>query len=250
MGKLNYLWFLFIIVGGCTQHNDDTLFKMSKTGKILIGTDATYPPFESRNTDSSSLVGFDIDLITEVCNKLNTKPEFVVVAFDGIIPALQEQKYDMIISAMTITEERSKQVTFSIPYYNAGQSIAVCSDSKINAIDDLIKKRIGVQLGTTGEIEAKKIQDTNVVSYDDINAAFIDLQNKKIDAVINDHPTNKTIISLKTGLKIVGSKLTNENYGIAMRRSDIRLISKVNKILEELISSGWVDKLKQKWEIE
>ena len=162
--------------------------------KLLVGTDATYPPFESKDVQTGKIVGFDIDLMDAVCEKLGVKCEYIVVPFDGIISGLNNNKYDAVISAFTITPEREKIIDFSQPYYLASQSIAVRLDHQdINSLDDLKGKRIGVQLGTTGELLAKKIEGAEIISFDNIGAAFIDLENGKLDAIIKQ---TKKIISI------------------------------------------------------
>ncbi|MFA5859819.1 MAG: basic amino acid ABC transporter substrate-binding protein [Elusimicrobiota bacterium] len=248
-------WYLIVAVlmlmtTGCFNKQEPTLEKIRQSGKIVVGTDATYPPFETKDVITGKFVGFDIDLVTEIARRMGVTAEFMTIAFDGIIPALQEKKFDMLISAMTITEERGKQVAFTLPYYNAGQSITVREDSMVTVLNELAGKKIGVQLGTTGEMESKKVVSAEVVSYDDIASAFIDLQNKKIDAIITDHPTSRAIVCSKKGLKIVGGKITSEEYGMALRKEDTELLENINKIITELKTTGWLDESKKKWKIE
>jgi len=214
----------------------------------MVGTDATYPPFESKDAKTGKVIGFDIDLMSAICEELGVKCGFTVVPFDGVISGLKNQKYDAIISAFTITPEREKIVDFSQPYYQAGQSIAVREDEEnIKSLDDLVGKRIGVQLGTTGEILAKKIKRAKIISYDNIGAAFIDMDNHKLDAVINDKPTSERVIAVKGKAKIVGETLTSENYGIAVRKGEQRLLDAINRSLEKLQVTGKIQQIKDKW---
>ena len=149
----------------CTKEETDSFERIMKSKKILIGTDATYPPFESKDAETGKLVGFDIDLMSAICEKIGVQPEYIVVPFDGIISGLKNEKYDVVISSFTITPARGKEIDFSKPYYQAGQSIAVREDEeKINSIADLIGKKIGVQLGTTGELLAKTVEDADIIS--------------------------------------------------------------------------------------
>lgn len=240
---------LMIVLGSCSSDEKlSTYEKVISNGILRVGTDATYPPFETKDIDSESLIGFDIDLITEICSGMGVEPKFIVTPFDGIIPGLLEHKYDVIISAMTITPQRAQRVTFSNPYYWASQSIAVRADNwKIKGKEDLTGKPIGVQLGTTGEIVAKRMPDAEVISFENIGAAFIDLANGKVDAVINDKPTTQKIIKTKGGIKMVGKPLTSERYGIAVRPADKRLLNEINSILSTLEISGELGQLKDKW---
>lgn len=219
------------------------------SGRVLrIGTDATYPPFETINTNTGQPDGFDIELIREVCILTGRAPEFIVTPFDGMIPGLNSAKYDVAISALTITPERAAQVDFSEPYYLAGQTIAVPeSVAAITGLPDLYGKKVGVQLGTTGEMMAKKASGLQVFSFDNIGAAFIDMANGNLDAVLNDYPTTQAYIKSHGGAKMVGPILSKEHYGIAVRKGDAELLAEINRALVELKSSGKYDELHQKW---
>ncbi len=243
-----FIIILLAALSFCSQEDEDSLDRIQRTEKLLVGTDATYPPFESKDAKTGKLIGFDIDLMSAVCEELGVECEFIVVPFDGIVSGLKNHKYDIIISAFTITPERQKMVDFCQPYYQAGQSIAVRLDEQeINSIDDLVGKKVGVQLGTTGEILAKKIKGAEIISYDNIGAAFIDMDNRKLDAVINDKPTSERVITVKGKAKIVGETLTSENYGMAVRKGEQRLLHAINNSLEKLRATGTIQQIKNKW---
>lgn len=239
--------FLLLFSFGCSKEKPDAFSRIMKEKKLLVGTDATYPPFESKD-ETGKLVGYDIDLMDEICDKLGARCEYVVVPFDGIISGLNSEKYDAIISSFTITPEREQVIDFSRPYYNASQSISVRLDRQdINSLIDLKGKKIGVQLGTTGELLAKKVEGAEVISFDNIGAAFIDLENGKLDAIVNDRPTSQRIIALRGGAKIVGPDLSSENYGIAVRKGEKRLLDAINNSLTSLELSGKLEDLNKKW---
>lgn len=237
------IFILAIFAAGCGTKAPGT-----QSGILRVGTDATYPPFETVNTETGKPEGFDIDLISEICRINGWKPEFIVTPFDGMIPGLQSKKYDVAISSMTITPERQAVIDFSDPYYLAGQTLAVpLADNVIKTPDDLKGKRVGVQLGTTGELMAQKIQDAKVFSYDNIGAAFIDMQNGNLDAVLNDYPTTQAYIRAHGTAKTVGDILSKENYGIALRKDEPELRSAINKALAEIRSNGTYRTLHLKW---
>ena len=226
----------------------DDLDNIRTAGVMRVGTDATYPPFEYVDDKTRKIDGFYIDLMTEICKDLGVKVEFVVVPFDGIISGLNSGKYDCLISAMTITPERARAVLFSEPYYDAGQSIAVALDDQdIKSIDDLEGKRIGAQLGTTGELLARKIKNATVRSFDNIGDAFRDLNNGNLDAIINDKPVSQRIIMARGKAKLVGPVLSSEQYGIAMRNGEIRLKKTVDDALEQLKDRGVYSAINNKW---
>lgn len=235
------LTFLFASCGGKQE-------KASERTVLRIGTDATYPPFETVNTETGKPEGFDIDLISLICQISGWKPEFIVTPFDGIIPGLQGEKYDVVISSMTITPERAAVVDFSDPYYLAGQTIAVpLGESQIKTPDDLKGKRVGVQLGTTGEMMAKKIEGAQVFSFDNIGAAFIDMSNGNLDAVLNDFPTTQAYIKGHHTAKTVGAILSKESYGIAVRKGDAELRDRINSALRKIRSDGQYQQIHIKW---
>jgi len=240
--------FLLIAVAFISGCGEEKKTDESTRTVLRIGTDATYPPFETIAPETGEPSGFDIDLITEICRTNNWKPEFIVTPFDGIIPGLMARKYDLVISAMTITERRAAVIDFSYPYYLAGQTVAVpTDDSSIHGIDDLTGKRVGVQLGTTGEIMAKKIDGVHVYSYDNIGAAFIDMDNGNLDAILNDFPTTRAYIDRHQTARTVGDLLSQEFYGMAVRRGDTALLSRVNESLAQVRMDGRYDSIHVHW---
>ena len=220
----------------------------SKRTELRVGTDATYPPFETVDPQTGKPTGFDVDLIGAICSVYGWKPEYIVTPFDGMIPGLMARKYDAAISAITITPERAAVVSFSTPYYLAGQTIAVpLNDSVIMSLQDLRGKRVGVQLGTTGEIMAKRTDGVAVYSFDNIGAAFIDMANGNLDAVLNDFPTTREYIKQHGTAKTVGPILSTEYYGIAVRKGDTQLLTDIDNALAAIRKNGVYDSLHVKW---
>ncbi len=222
--------------------------RVKQSGILRVGTDATYPPFEWIDTASGEVEGFDADLVREVCREIGCRAEFVVVPFDGIIAGLVSNKYDMIASTFTITPERAEHVAFSEPYYDGGQAVAVpVYDTTTQTAEDLQGKSIGVQLGTTGERRAGQIKNAHIISFENIGAAFIDMENGRLDAVINDRPTTELIIQQRHAAKIVGPTLTAERYGFAVTKDDEELLSAINLALAKIKSDGRYDKIRAHW---
>ena len=243
------LFALLAMLLGCSgESNESTLQRIADSKTLRVGTDASYPPFESVDPATGHIVGFDIDLIRALATRLGADVEFTVVPFDAIIAGLRTGKYDAVISAMTITEERAAQVSFTEPYSAAGQSISIrAADSTITGIEDLEGRRIGVQLATTGEIEAKKIPEAKITSFDVIGNAFRDLENGNVDAVIADTPTARIVQRQHGAIRLVGDPLTHEEYGIACRKEDLDLKSAFDQGIAALRESGELRALEQKW---
>lgn len=217
--------------------------------KVRVATDATFPPFEMVDEKTKDLTGFDVELMKAVAAKAGLEIEFVNIGFDSLLAGLAECQYDAAIAAITITEERQKQMLFSDPYINAGQIITVRKDETgIQSKADLGGKTIGAQIGTTGAIEAGNITGATVKTYDSYELAFLDLANGQTDAVIADYPTTLAFLARNPEkLMTAGNVFTDENYGIAVCKKKDTLLPKLNDALKALKDDGTVKKLEQKW---
>jgi polar amino acid transport system substrate-binding protein len=220
-----------------------------KTTKIRVATDATWPPFESVNETTKEIEGFDIDLLKAIAEKENLEIEFINVAWDPLLAGVAQGTYDAAISSISITEERQKVMLFSDPYFAAGQLIAVRIDNtSITGKSSLSGKTVGVQLGTTGNIEVDNIQGATAKPYDDIGLAFQDLMNGQIDAVVADNPLVLSYVGKNsTKLKTVGVVFSAENYGIAVAKDKEDLLKKINSGLKKVKAEGIIETLSKKW---
>ncbi|HBF41524.1 MAG TPA: basic amino acid ABC transporter substrate-binding protein [Anaerolineaceae bacterium] len=215
--------------------------------KITVATDATFKPFEYTD-DNGNLVGFDIDLMNEIAKKADLQIEWVNIPFESLLSGLATCQYDMAIAGISIDPERQKQMLFSDPYMDAGLVVVVQkNNTTINSKDDLKGLKVSAQLGTTGEIEAKKIEGVTYKPYDTFDLAFLDLANGQIDAVIADNPVALGFIAANPDkLKTAGPVFNSEQYGIAMCKSKTDLQTKVNTALKELVADGTITDLAKK----
>lgn len=239
---------LLVVAFALTGCGDDTTYEeIQESGELVVGMSADYRPFEYVDEDNE-IVGFDVDLINAVAERLDLEVVIEDTSFDGIIPGLQANEYDVIVSAMTITEDRKEAVDFSDPYFNAGQVIAVLEgNDTIAGPEDLKGKNVGVQLGTTGDITASEMDDVELTRYDGIPEAFEDLQNERIDAIVNDFPVTAEYVAERGGVEIIGEPFTEEHYGIAMRQGDDELLESINEALAEIKEDGTYDEIMEKW---
>jgi polar amino acid transport system substrate-binding protein len=221
----------------------------SSAKKIRIATDATYPPFETVDEKTKEMVGFDIDLINAVAKKANLDIELVNVNFDPLLAGISQCQYDAAISAITITEERQKSIGFTDGYINAGQIVTINKETTdIKTVDDLKGKTIGVQIATTGAIEAGKIEGATVKTYDTVDLAFMDLKNKQVDAVVADYPTSLAFVKVNSDkLVTTGDPFTQEVYGIAVCKTNTDLLNKLNTALKAVKDAGTIKDLETKW---
>ena len=220
-----------------------------KPTKVRVATDATWPPFESVNEQTKEVEGFDIDLMTAIAERAGLEIEFVNVAWDPLLAGMAQCQYDAAISAMTITEERKEQFLFSDPYFYAGQIVTVHIDNtEIASKYDLPGKVVGAQIGTTGSFEVEKIGGATLRTYDDIGLAFQDLMNGQIDAIVADNPLALGYVNeYPDKLKTAGDVFTDENYGIAVCKTNTDLVEKINMGLKAVKDEGLIDQLVEKW---
>ncbi len=224
----------------------------SQSGALNWGTDPTYAPFEYADANNEP-TGFDVELMEAIAGKLGRTSNLTSGAFDGLLLALQTKKFDAVCAAMTITPDRLQEVAFSIPYYRADMGIMYNpSKNTITKPEDLVGKTVGVQTGTTGETSANLIGGVKVNSYPDIQLATLDLENGKVDAVVNDYPVCTTYASAHPDLKVInttsiaGEDLT-QLYGIAVRKDDTQLKSDIDKALREVVADGTYAALYRKY---
>ncbi|MBE6065875.1 ABC transporter substrate-binding protein [Clostridium cochlearium] len=220
-----------------------------KDNKVIkVGLEDTYPPMEFRN-EKNELVGFDIDLSDEIGKRLGVKVEYVMTEFGGLIMSLNSNKIDMSASAISITDERKKEVEFTKPYVNSGQALVVKKgNTSIKDEKDLNGKTVGAQLGTTGEQAAKKIQGVKEVkAYDKVPQVFQDLDIGRIDAVIVDEFVGRYYLSKQKDKSEVVKSLEQEPIGIAFKKGEKELQEEVQKIIDEMIKDGTMSKISEKW---
>ena len=227
---------IFIAIIGCEKENK----------KLYVGTNAEFEPFEYR--EGGNIVGFDIELIGEISKLINKDIEVEDMAFDGLLPALQTKKIDLIIAGMTATEERKKFVNFSESYYKSQQAIVVNKDENgINNFDNLIGKEVGVVLGYTGDIIVSEIANVKVQRYNATSEAIMALKSKKVQAVVLDYEPAKNYSAQNQELKLIETDSESEEYAIAIRKEDTQLLDDINKALATLKENGTYDALLNKY---
>jgi His/Glu/Gln/Arg/opine family amino acid ABC transporter permease subunit len=222
------------------------LERVRASGRLRVGIDATYPPFGI--AEGGEFSGFDVDIARAIARELRVQAELVNASFDGVFPALQNGSFDVVISAVTITPERSATLLFSDPYIAAGQQIVVRSDSPIAGPDALTGRTVGVQINTTAQFTMEKRGGVTLAKYNTIDLALLDLQNRRIDAVASDGPVLRYMIRMSfPELKTVGAEYTDEQFGVVLARNSDDLRRAVNAALWRLQDSGEYAKIYTKW---
>ena len=217
--------------------------------KYIVGVSADFPPFES--VENGEFVGFDIDLIKAIGEEMGFEVEIRDMSFDSLIAALVSGNLDIVISGMTITQERAEVVSFSKPYWTADQSVVVREDSDFNVTVLFGKRNVGVQTGTTGDLWVEenlvetKILTGNFKRYDTYVLAMTDLINKNIDAIVLDAPVAEGFAKVRP-VKVVAILKTYEDYGIAVNKGNKALLALINEGIDRLEASGKLDELNLK----
>ncbi len=222
-----------------------------KGQKVRVGSDITYPPFEFPDKTTGEPTGFDIEMVKDLCQRLNCVPEFIPTGYDGIFVALAAKEFDMVASGSTITAERAKIVDFSYPYMVYGQILLVRSaDAKKYATADAAKGQpIGSQLGTTNEKTAVDTYgDANVKRYDTFDLAVVALLNGDVDGVVIDLPSAVGFMEQYPGKLAFGPDLTSgEALGLVFQKGDTTLEPAFNAALTHFKADGTYAKLYNKW---
>lgn len=219
-------------------------------GVLSVGSDTTFPPFESM--DGNTAVGFDVDLMDAIAKELGLTAKFQTEIFDTLIPTLKAGgKFDVIASGMTIKAEREKEINFSTPYFDSNQSVAMKTGGVYTKPEDLAGKKVGVQSGTTGSswaVENLKPVGAVIVEFKDTAGAFAALQAGNVDAVINDLPVTADMVKDPAkGLAMIAQIPTGEQYGFGVSKDNPELLAAINDALAKVKASGVYDEIYKKW---
>ncbi len=215
-------------------------------GVLVMATNAEFEPWEYY--EGSEIVGIDVEIAQAIADKLGMELEVEDMAFDSIIPAVTSGKADFGAAGMTVDETRKKSVDFTDTYANASQVIIVKEDSEITGSADLADKKIGVQLGTTGDLLSSELAgDENVERYNKGFEAVQALLQGKIDAVVIDSAPAKVFVEQSEGLKVCEEAMSQEEYAIAVKKGNTEMLDKINGALKELKEDGTIDEIINKY---
>jgi ABC-type amino acid transport substrate-binding protein len=222
---------------------------IQEKGEIVIGVTYDVPPFGFNNPKSGKVEGFDVDLGQAVADKLGVKPKFIEAISDNRIPFLQDGTADLILSTMTINEERVGQIEFSDPYYIAKGRILVKKDnSDITGVDSLAGKNVCTALGSTYEATLKEqAPDAKLKLVDSYSECLESLQNGSVDAISTDDVILTGMIIQDDSLKLVGDELSQEPYGAGMKKGNTDLQEFVNGVFSEYKEDGRYAETYEKW---
>lgn len=222
----------------------------SPSGEVIqVGANIGNVPWEFED-DSGQVVGFEVDLMTEVAERLGQDVEFINTPFTGLFPAVLSNRIDAAISSITITEERMETLDFAQPYYDSDQSLSVRADSGITSLEDMEGKIVAVDTGSTGDLWVQENMEeygfAEVRRYEGLNPAMLDLAAGRFDGYISDIPAVLYYIKDKPELEVVARIPTGEKYSV-MFAKDSPLRDQVNDVITEMKEDGTLAEIYEKW---
>jgi polar amino acid transport system substrate-binding protein len=249
MNKIS-LFILLTITLFFTACNDDT--KSNTTEPLKVGMELAYPPFEMSDKEGNP-TGVSVELAYALGKHLNREVVIENIAWDGLIPSLKTKKVDIIISSMTITEERKKTIAFSDPYAKSSLAILTNINTHVFTIDDLNKKgkKVAVKKGSTGHIYARDhLKNADILVFDKENACVLEVVQGKADGFIYDQLTiykNWSKHPKNTKPLLASFQKDFEHWGMALRQEDTELKSKVNTFIKQSKENKTFDTLSYKY---
>lgn len=232
---------------------DPTWEQIVRTGVLPVCTDPSWPPFEYVNEDTGQIEGYDIELASLIAGRIAPaiSVQIVPVGFDGLYDALATGRCDMVLSALPYDPTRTKDVAYSIAYFNAGLVLAINEDeTSIQRLADLKDRLVGVEWGFVPEGDGRQrafLRSLKVRRYDTAEEALRALQAREVEAVLVDRIAALTYQRDHAGVRIVGEPIHDLNYVIAVRRDSFRLLQAVDHALLTMREDGTLKALEERW---
>lgn len=231
MKRLGLIIFIMILMCGCTKKNEN---------ELIMVTEAGFAPYEYY--ENGEVVGVDVDIAKEIAKYLGKKLVVKDIAFDSIINEVKTGKADFGAAGISYSDDRAKNVDFSINYAISKQVVIVNNNSSITNVNGISNKKIAVQLGSIADtFVTEKYKNANVVRQKKYLAAIEDLKTGKVDCVVMDELPAKEIVSKNEGIKILDGSLTNDSYGMVVKKGNKELLDAINMVLQNLKDEGKID---------
>lgn len=237
------------LAAGCGANKQAQPGATDTKKKLVMATSADYFPYEYHDTSGGKdqIVGFDIDIAKQITKDLGYELEIKDMDFNGLLPALQTGRVDFVMAGMTPNPERLKNADFSSIYYEAKNTIVSKKGSSLKTPADLKGKKVGVQLGSIQEEEAKKMEGVTVVPLNKIPEIVQEIKSNRIDAAIIEDTVAKGYTSTNADLEFTTIPNTEAAGSAVAFPKGSKQVDAFNKALQKLKDSGDIDKLIKKW---
>jgi polar amino acid transport system substrate-binding protein len=236
-----------LLFSSCTQ-TEQSWNRIVDEGRLVIGLDPSFPPFEA--TDGTAIYGIDVDLANAVAAELGLEADFIYFGYDGLYDALLSKQVDVLISALAIFPERTRDFSYSESYFNAGQMLVSSDDSHFKNIEDLDSQTISVELGAEGHTLStswkRQKPALKIVTYSSAEDALNALDTGKVDLSVVDSIGALLYINNK-GLPANTFQVTNEPFAMVVRSDDTSLLENLNLSLGHIKKSGQLDIIIDNW---
>jgi polar amino acid transport system substrate-binding protein len=246
------IFILSVLCGGCTKQSKQQQGFTLKTGVLTVGVEIGYPPMEYYDTDGKTLIGFDIDLTKALADTLGLQVRYIDTAWEGILPSLDTDKYDIAIN-ITILPERKNKYNFTKPYIDSSIVIVVRKDSgfTIERPEDIMGHSVCYQSDTTAQYFTEKLIEQDIdftpYSYDKILNCFDDLALKRVDLVVVDNIAAFYYSGKENSpFEVVWQGPSNEHIGICLKKENDALTNELNNALNTLFRNGTMLQISQK----
>ena len=227
----------------------ESAFNTVEAGKLTISTSPDFPPFESTD-DFDNIVGIEPDLIKIICEKIGLEPNWVPMDFDSALLAPQTGKTDIIVSGVTVREDRKLVFDFTHTYVSIHQAILTKEGSGVTE-ENLGEHLIGVQSGTTGHIYADEdFGEEHVAAYDKYSLAVMALTNGQVDCLLLDDMVAQAFAKSNPGLVVIPTSYEQEDFAFGVAKGKTELVDAINAVLDELIADGTVESIILKYNTE
>jgi ABC-type amino acid transport substrate-binding protein len=255
-GKSRYVLLLLLILltGGC-RDEDTSWERISASGVLRVGLDPTYPPFEV--ADADGVRGLDVDLAQAIAAELGLTAEFVYFGYDGLYDALLTGQVDVLISALVVAPERTRDFAYSAPYFNAGEILlAPEEETAIRGMADLDGRILAIELGARGHVEAmqwtKRLRSLTLLPRGSAEAALTAVVNGEADAALVDAVSGRLFLADQPAdqpvrLKRLPDPITVEPYAVVVRRDNRLLLERLDAALAALRASGMLNDIIARW---
>lgn len=252
-----HFWFLvalspclLVLLPGCQEQEGQSWPRIENSGVLRVGMDPTYPPFET--ADNSELQGLDVDLARALAADLGLEAQFVYFGYDGLYDALYSGQVDVLISALVVAPERTRDFAYSIPYFNAGLVLATAGQPAApQTMQQMAGRTLAVELGSQGHVEAdsweRRLAGLVVRPYNSPDEAVTAVVNLEADAALVDHVSGRLYHLQHAAFVVISEPITDESYAVVVRAEDTLLLENINQALLQLQDNDQLQTIVRQW---